>query len=94
MAVTRSGKILKFTANADSYTGRLHFNSIRIEGTGMTPGERLILQDINSSLVGEHVVQNANESAAVLESGGEYGCNGLKVAGALAGTWSVLVSLR
>jgi len=74
MAITRSARILIMTAAADTVNYPVKCSSIRLVGTGATPGARLLIRQrgaASGAILVDHYVQNANEDADVFFSGGD-----------------------
>jgi hypothetical protein len=92
--VTRSGRIIRFTAVNDFWPGRVWGYHIRFVGKGLTLGELLQLVDNNGTPIADHYVVNQIEDQPILDTGLRIMMNGIKVAALPTGTAEVLVYLE
>jgi hypothetical protein len=94
MAVTRSGASIAMTATADAVTGRLYIVGLNFQGTGLTAGQRLLIQDTGGSTIADYITEGTSDNADLL--GGREGkwYDGIQIAsGTVAGAWVLSVIL-
>jgi hypothetical protein len=94
MAVTRSGASIAMTAVGDASTDRLFVTGLNFQGTGLTAGQRLLIQDTGGSTIADYITEGTSDNADLL--GGREGkwYDGVKIAsGTVAGTWVLSVIL-
>jgi uncharacterized protein YfiM (DUF2279 family) len=101
MAVTRSPRTIILTAAGDTVAGPLCVAHVKLVGTGMTVGQRVVVKDGTSAAGGvrtDHYIQGVNEDAELFESqedGDGWFHHGIYLDTApLAGTWTVTVRLK
>lgn len=101
MSVTRTPRTIILTAAGDNVAGPLCVAHIKIVGTGMTAGQRVVLKDGTTAAGGvrtDHYIQAANEDAELFESqedGDGWFHHGLYVDTVpAAGTWTIIVRLK
>lgn len=93
MSVTNYGNSFTMSAASDERTGVLFLRSIQLAGTGMTAGDRLTLTDSSGGVLVDHYIENTgNENKEFLVQ--PIVAQGLKVATAPTGTWTVLAGLE
>ena len=94
MAITRTGKAIVMTAANDAIVGPFDCDSIALDGTGMTVGQRLTITDNLGNILGDHYVEGVNENAEMLVNAPKW-VGGIKLVAAPAGgSWTVNVRLR
>jgi hypothetical protein len=94
MAVTRSGSSIAMTALADAVTGPLFIAAINFQGTGLTAGQRLLIQDTGGSTIADYLTEGATDNADLIAGREPKFYDGIKLAaGTVAGTWVVSVIL-
>lgn len=94
MAVTRVGGSIEMTATGDAVTGRLFIIGINFQGTGLTAGQRVLVQDTGGSTIVDYLTEGTSDNADML--GGRAGkfYDGVKIAaGTVGGTWVLTVIL-
>jgi hypothetical protein len=94
MAVTRSGSSIEMTATADAVTSRLFIVGLNFQGTGLTAGQRLLIQDTGGSTIVDYITEGTSDNGDLL--GGREGkwYDGIQIAaGTIAGTWKLSVIL-
>lgn len=93
-AATKKGNSILFTAITDTYAAQIVCpNGITFQGTGLTAGQRVLLQDDAGDTIADYVVMAATDNADLW--GGRDTSKfymGLKFpAGAIDGTWVLTV---
>jgi hypothetical protein len=96
MAVTRLGKSITMTADADSIAAGNHFfiTGLSFQGSTLTAGQRLRLTDAGGSIICDYLVEAATDNADLWGGREEQHVNGLLVEdGPAAGTWVLTIFL-
>lgn len=63
MAVTRQGKSIVMTADADAYAGIVFITGLTIQLSGGTAGHRLRLTDTQGAIICDYLVEAAIDNA-------------------------------
>ncbi len=97
-AATRKGRSIMFDATSDTYAGQVAFIcGITVQGTGMSVGDRILVQDDGDDPIADYLVTSATVDNADLWNGRDAThCNGLKMSGSTisGGTWALTVFLH
>jgi hypothetical protein len=94
MAVTRSGSSIAMTALGDAVTGPLFISAINFQGTGLTAGQRLLIQDTGGSTIADYITEGTSDNADLIIGREPKFWDGIKLAsGTVAGTWVLSVIL-
>ena len=96
MAITRKGRSIQMTANGDSIAAGNIFciAGVTLQGSGMTPGQRLLLTDANDSVIADYLVASATDNADLINGRDGQFYNGLTLIGPAAGTWVLTLILE
>lgn len=91
-AITRNGDSLPFTAITDTYAGIVCVNGITFQGTGLTAGQRVLLQNTSGDTICDYVVEAATDNADLYTGRHPKFYQGIKfAAGAIGGSWVLTV---
>lgn len=94
MAVTRSGASIAMTATGDASTARLFIVGLNFQGTGLTAGQRLLIQDTGGSTIADYIIEGTSDNADLFSGREPQWWDGCQIAaGTLAGTWVLSVIL-
>lgn len=92
-AATRKGNSILFTALTDTHALQtIEINGISFQGTGLTAGQRVLLQDDDGDTIADYQTEAAIDNADLYGGRKPKFYNGLKLAsGTVAGTWVLTV---
>jgi len=98
MAVTIGSRAIIMTAAGDTINRPLKCLGVRLVGTTMTTGQRLVIKDRGSAsgkVIADHYVQQANEDAMVFEGQreGQWMDRPYLDTVPAAGTWTVIFQI-
>jgi hypothetical protein len=88
MAVTLGSRMFILTALNDERPGLLSLVSLKVQGTGLTPGTVVAIQDSDGKPVANYTVLAATENAELIQ-GAPWWVKGIKLSAVPAGTVSV-----
>lgn len=92
---TRKGNSIVFDAVADVYAAQAAFVAgVTFQGSGLTPGQNVILTDDDGSIVVDYLVDDATDNADLWNGRAPMFCYGLKMSGTVDGTWALTVFLE
>lgn len=91
-AATRKGKSILFSAVTDTYAAQIvSVGGITFQGTGLTPGQRVLLLDDGDDIVADYQTEAATDNADLWGGAEPRFYHGLKMSGTVAGTWVLTV---
>ncbi len=79
MAVTRQGRSIVMTADADAVTYSVFIAGLTFQVTGGSAGDRLRVTDTAGSIVADYIVTAATDNADLMNGRPPFFCNGLLV---------------
>lgn len=96
MAVTRQGRSLTMTADADAVAVGNVFAiaGANFKGTGLTAGQQLKLTDAGGSIIFDYQTADTSDNADLINGRAAHVYNGLTLTGPAAGTWTLTLILE
>lgn len=81
-----------FDAVSDTYAAQAVFIAgISFQGSGLTPGDNVLLLDDDDSVIVDYLVEAATDNADLWGGRDPQFYHGLKMSGSVAGTWKLTV---
>ncbi len=96
-AATRKGRSILFTATTDTYAAQtVWICGITFQGSGLSAGDRLLLQDDGGDTIADYLVAATQDNADLWNGRDATCCQGLKLSGSgtMGGTWVLTVFLH
>lgn len=94
-AADRKGKSIVFDAVTDTYAAKVvRIAGATFQGTGLTATNRVLMTDDNDDVVVDYVVEAATDNADLWGGRPPQQYHGLKMSGAVDGTWALTVFLE
>ncbi len=93
MSVTRKGKTLVMTADADAYTGVALVSGMTLQVAGGSSGDRLRVTDTGGGIVADYLVAATQDNADLWNGREPQWCDGLLVEDFPSGTAVLTVFL-
>lgn len=91
-AATRKGNSIILTATSDTYAAQIAcINGISFQGSGLTAGQRVLLQDDGGDTVADYLVEGTTDNADLYTGRHPKFYMGLKMTGTVDGTWVLTV---
>jgi hypothetical protein len=63
MSVTRKGKSIVMTADADAYPGIVFITGLTFQGESLTAGDRVLLHDTGGGVIADYIIEAALDNA-------------------------------
>lgn len=92
-AATTKGSAIIFTAVTDTYAAQVtYIGGIQFQGSGLTPGQRVLLLDDGDDVIADYLILSATDDADLWNGRQPKFYHGLKMSGTVAGTWALTVA--